>query len=110
MKDEVFIVNTARGELIDIEDLYNNLKTGKVRGAALDIMECESLTLFQRKDEANPKCADIVNITKKLFSMPNVIITPHIAYNTYETVNYLLEATFNNIRDNLKGMSSDRVC
>lgn len=110
MKDGVFIVNTARGELIDIEALYNNLKRGKVRGAALDVMECESLSLFQRKDETNPKCADIVNITKKLFSMPNVIITPHIAYNTYESVNYLLEATFNNIRDNLKGMSSDRIC
>lgn len=110
MKDGVFIVNTARGELIDIEALYNNLKSGKIRGAGLDVMECESLTLLQRKDETNPKCANIVNITKKLFSMSNVIITPHIAYNTYESVNYLLEATFNNIRDNLKGMSSDRVC
>ncbi len=42
--------------------------------------------------------------------MDNVIITPHIAYNTNDSVNYLLEKTFNNIRDYLKGLKTNRVC
>lgn len=115
MKDGVFIVNTARGELIDIEALHDNLQNGKIRAAALDVMECESLSIHPEEitsaiKKTNSKCVEIALITQKLFKMPNVIITPHIAYNTYETVNYLLEATFNNIRDNLKGMSTNRVC
>lgn len=115
MKDGVFIVNTARGELIDTEALYNNLKSGKVKAAALDVMECENLSFNPEEitrtiRKTKPMCVDAARLTRKLFKMPNVVITPHIAYNTCETVNYLLEATFNNIRDNLKGMSTNRVC
>ena len=42
--------------------------------------------------------------------MDNVIITPHIAYNTTQSVNYLLETSFNNVRDYVKGMYTNRVC
>ena len=49
-------------------------------------------------------------ITEKLLDMPNVLITPHLAYNTKEYINYVLEYTFNNIRDNIKGNYTNRVC
>ena len=42
MKDGVFKVNTARGELIDSIDLYDAIISGKVAGAALDVLECEN--------------------------------------------------------------------
>ena len=113
MKDGVYVVNTARGELLDIRALYNNLLSGKVRGAALDVMECEILNTDRPEEAYNntvSHCAEAAEITKKLFNLDNVIITPHLAYNTKESVNYLLEKTFNNIRDYLKGMYINRVC
>lgn len=115
MKDGVFIVNTSRGELIDIEALYNNLKTGKISGAALDVLECEYLSnqideLVSNANNHNPICVQTALITQKLFNMDNVIITPHIAYNTTQSVNYLLETSFNNVRDYVKGMYTNRVC
>ena len=115
MKEGVFIINTARGELIDIVALYENLVSGKVKGAALDVLECEYLAL--KKDivadeikESNEKCMASALITQKLLDMDNVIITPHIAYDTKESVHYLLEETFNNIRDYSKGMHTNQVC
>ena len=115
MKDGVYIINTARGELIDIKALYDNLQRGKVAGAGLDVLECEFLCTHsgELKDviqESSSNCVESALITQKLIEMPNVIITPHIAYNTNETVNYLLGETFNNIRDCMKGMNTNRVC
>ena len=114
MKDGVYIINTARGELIDIIALYDALRSGKVRGAALDVLECEYLAI--NSDEASDirnaseKCKTNALVTQKLLDMKNVIITPHIAYNTTESIYYLLEKTFNNIRDFYKGIHQDRVC
>lgn len=114
MKDGVFIVNTARGELIDIKALYDNLITGKVRAAALDVLECEFISMHKGDpteiiELSDTNCVESALIAPKLFKLNNVIITPHIAYNTVEAVNYILTVTFNNIRDNLKGMSTNRI-
>lgn len=115
MKDGVYIVNTARGELLDIKALYDNLIKGKVKAAALDVLECEFLSTHPGEltnviENSNSNCVETALITQKLFKMDNVIITPHIAYNTNDSVNYLLEKTFNNIRDYLKGLKTNRVC
>ncbi len=115
MKDGVFIINTARGELIDIMALYENLVNGKVKGAALDVLECEYLALkkdiaAEEINDSEEKCVASALITQKLLDMDNVIITPHIAYDTKESVHYLLEETFNNIRDYSKGLHTNQVC
>lgn len=115
MKDGVYFINTARGELLDIKALYDNLKKGKVKAAALDVMECEYLSTHPGELSHAIKCSDAhcveaALVTQKLFNMDNVIITPHLAYNTHDSLNYLLEKTFNNIRDYLKGMNTNRVC
>ena len=73
MKDGVYIVNTARGELLDIVALYENLLSGKVQGAALDVLECEYLAVKQDNvvDDikvANAKCVTSALITQKLLS------------------------------------------
>jgi D-3-phosphoglycerate dehydrogenase len=67
MKDGVFIINTARGKVIDENVLIKALKSGKVKAAALDVFEKEPL----RVD--NPLC-----------SMDNVILTPHLAASNLE--------------------------
>ena len=115
MKQGVYIINTARGELIDIVALYENLISGKVKGAALDVLECEYLSvnndnLVDEIRDSDGRCIASALLTQKLLDMDNVIITPHIAYNTKESVNYLLEETFNNIRDFSKGMHTNQVC
>jgi Lactate dehydrogenase and related dehydrogenases len=67
MKDGVVIVNTARGELINLPDFVEALETGKVFAAGLDVLETEPI------EPDNP-----------LLKFPNVYIVPHIGgYGTY---------------------------
>lgn len=114
MKKGVYIVNTARGELINTMELYENLIDKKVSGAALDVLECEHLSINNQSPEdlktSDSKCVTNALINEKLLSLNNVIITPHIGYNTKESVDLLLETTFNNIRDYSKGIHDNRVC
>lgn len=62
MKKTAYIINTARGAIINEKALIKALKTGKIAGAALDVLEKEP-----------------VNSNNPLLKMDNVIITPHIA-------------------------------
>lgn len=114
MKTGVIIINTARGELIDISALYENLLTEKIKGVALDVLECEYLTLSNDDlsdiKNIDSKCVTSALLTTKLLSMKNVIITPHIAYNTEESIEKLLSTTFNKIKDYYKGIHSNRIC
>ncbi len=71
MKDNVVFINTARGGLVNYDDLTEALKSGKVASAALDVFSEEP--------------ADLNN---ELFSLDNVTVTPHIAGATRDTVIY----------------------
>ena len=66
MKKGAFVVNTARGAIIDEHDLVNFLRTGHLAGAGLDVFDNEP------------------NINPELIGMGNVILTPHIASATWE--------------------------
>ena len=66
MKDGVRIVNCARGGIIDEEALYNAIESGKVAGAALDVMEEEPF------------------VGNRLLDLPQVIATPHLGASTVE--------------------------
>ncbi len=67
MKKSAFLINTARGPIVDETALVKALKTGEIAGAGLDVFECEPLIA------CNPKQ------TKELRSLKNVILTPHTA-------------------------------
>ena len=114
MKEGVYIINTARGELVDVVALYENLINGKVKGAALDVLECENIPfsgdILPDIKNSNSKCLTSALVTEKLMGCKNVILTPHIAYNTKEAVETLLETSFNSIKDYAKGMNTNRVC
>lgn len=73
MKDGVIIINTGRGPLVDQEALTRALQSGKVRAAGLDVYETEPFC-----DTENP-----------LMKMENVVLTPHIAYQTEESFDEL---------------------
>jgi len=65
MKDGAFIINLARGEIIDEDALYEGCKSGKLLGAALDVFPHEPYT-------------------GKLLELDNVYMTPHIGGSTKE--------------------------
>lgn len=82
MKDGVIIVNAARGMLIDTEALVDGLNSGKVGFAALDIFENEKgLYYLSFQDKVlNNRDFHLLN------GMPNVMLSPHMAFYTDEAV------------------------
>lgn len=104
MKPNSYLVNTARGELIDTKALYKALTEGKIKGAALDVVECEELfnPVNSYLDSAENNCSECLKktlINHLLASLDNVIVTPHIAYNTKEAAERILQMTVQNIRE-----------
>ncbi len=114
MKDGVYIINTSRGELIDTGALYENIRNGKIKGAALDVLECEYINYEQDEitnvvKTASETCLENVIITDKLMQFDNVIITPHIAYNTKESVINILNSIFTSIKNHFNGEHTNRI-
>jgi D-3-phosphoglycerate dehydrogenase len=78
-KKDIYILNTARGKCLNTEHLVKNLKTGKVKGACLDVLEYETVS-FESLALANlPE--PFIELTK----MKNVVLTPHIAGWSYQS-------------------------
>ncbi|TDX03320.1 D-isomer specific 2-hydroxyacid dehydrogenase family protein [Kribbella sp. VKM Ac-2566] len=78
LKPGAFVVNTGRGALLDTEALVDALESGRLGGAALDVLEGEEGIFYaDRRDE--PVESDLLLRLQKL---PNVIISPHTAYYT----------------------------
>ncbi len=79
-KKNIYIINTARGKVLKTEDIVKNLKSGKVLGAALDVLEYEQ-TSFENlhSDEKLP------DAFQYLIKSNKVVLTPHIAGWTHES-------------------------
>ena len=86
MKDGVIILNTGRGPLIEEQDLYEALESGKVAAAAMDVMSSE------------PVKADNILLKAK-----NCIITPHIAWASKECRQRIVDCTVENVKAYLAG-------
>lgn len=86
MKASAYLINTARGGIIDEMALYDALTSGKLAGAGLDV--------FAQEPPAVPN---------PLFELPNVIVAPHVAGVTWEAVDRMSEQTARNILSVLDG-------
>lgn len=103
MKKGAYLINAARGEIVDTKDLYDAIVTNKISGAALDVIECEETLCQLRKkcsnhDSLRDNCLKKFFFIQKLLQLPQVIITPHVAYNTLEAQTRILEMTLENIQ------------
>ncbi|OIJ17516.1 hydroxyacid dehydrogenase [Anaerobacillus alkalilacustris] len=86
MKKEAFIINTARGAVINEKALIKALQEEKVAGAAIDVVEQEP-----------------INLDNPLLKMENVIINPHVAWYSEEAQEELKRKTAQNVVDVLSG-------
>jgi D-3-phosphoglycerate dehydrogenase len=86
MKSSAYLINTARGGIIDEAALYVALTSGQLAGAGLDV--------FAQEPPLVPNA---------LFELPNVIIAPHVAGVTWEAVDRMSEQTARNILSALDG-------
>jgi glycerate dehydrogenase len=86
MKPTAFIINTSRGPIIKEIDLIEALQNGIIAGAALDVQDPEPPELN------NP-----------LFTMDNVILTPHIGWKCFESRQRLINLLKNNIKSYIEG-------
>lgn len=87
MKDGAFIINTARGGLIEEEALYEALCEGKIAAAALDVLVDEPPS----------------EIGKKLIELKNTVITGHSSYVSMEASDQQIRMTAKNVSEFLKG-------
>jgi len=78
-KKNIYVINTARGKCLNSDDLVKNLKSGKVIGACLDVLEYES-TSFENID-----ITALTDSMQYILKSDQVILTPHIAGWTHES-------------------------
>jgi glyoxylate reductase len=90
MKKTAFLINTARGNVVNEADLAKALKTNQIAGAALDVYENEPLP------RASP-----------LLQMKNVVLSPHIGSATFQTRSKMAQVAAKNLLDVLAGKEPD---
>lgn len=106
IKPGSYLINTARGGIVETEALIYALKEGILKGIALDVLEEETeikeeLEILVREDL---RSQDIKTLWHDhiLMKMPNVLITPHNAFNSKEAVERILKTTIENIKSFLE--------
>ena len=92
MKDGAMIINTSRGPLVVEKDLMEALNSGKLAGAALDVVSAEPIEL-----------------TNELFKAKNCLITPHIAWAPKESRSRLMNTAVENLNAFLTGTPQNVV-
>ncbi len=112
MKDGAILVNTARGGVVDSAALVTALREGRLGGACLDVLESEEL--IGEEAELLSSDYDIDSLrglvqSHALLKLPNVIITPHNAFNSEEACRRIIHTTLDNIHSFLEGEPTNIV-
>ena len=95
MKEGALIINTGRGGLIETSALIDQLKSGHIGGAGLDVYEEEEEFFF--KDMSAKVLTD--DILARLLTFPNVILTSHQGFLTEEALSNIAHTTLQSIKD-----------
>jgi D-lactate dehydrogenase len=102
IKKGAYLVNTARGELIDTKALLAALADGTLAGVGVDVLEAE-------RSLKTGVTSEIVTEDMALVNLPNVIATPHIAFYTQEAVAEINKTTIQNIISFVAGTPQNLV-
>ncbi len=86
MKRGAYLINTARGAIVETGALVSALKRGLLAGAGIDVLE----------EEVELRAGDM-GPASELIAMPNVILTPHNAFNSKEALLRIVDTTIDNI-------------
>lgn len=101
MKNGSYLINTARGSVVDTKALVKALQQKHLAGAALDVLEGEKELQEEvellAEDHLDDELWTTLVADHALIDMPNVIVTPHIAFNTIEAKQEITQITKNNI-------------
>jgi D-lactate dehydrogenase len=113
MKPTAYLINTARGEIVDTQALVQALTEKKLAGAALDVLEGErdlhdEVALLGTEQGTIDTWKTLI-ADHALIDMPNVIVTPHIAFNTREAKREILDITLKNIQSFAQGEEINRI-
>jgi D-lactate dehydrogenase len=108
-----FLINTARGGLVDTEALLFGLEQGVFSGVGLDVLEEENLIKEERQLFGN-HCLNHTTLKTLyydhvLMKQDNVVITPHNAFNSVEALHMILDVTSTSILDFLQGKIENTV-
>ncbi|MFA6077571.1 MAG: hydroxyacid dehydrogenase [Candidatus Paceibacterota bacterium] len=113
MKKTAILVNTSRGPIIDTQALVKALKDGTIAGAGLDVLEEEAVIKdemeFLKKGSGEGHDLKTIVANHVLIDLPNVVMTPHNAFNTGEALRRILDTTVENIKNYLAGTPSNVV-
>jgi len=106
------VLNTARGGIIDPEALIEALRGGRLGGAGLDVLEAENA--IAEEAEILSSAYDLQTLRSivgnhALLAMPNVIITPHVAFNSEQAVRRIVDTTLENVHAFLAGRPQNVV-
>lgn len=103
-KSGAYIINTARGALIDPEALVWGLQNNHLAGVGLDVLEDENLIQNHEQIISCNECQIKTTLLNEIIiDHPNSIITPHNAFNSAESLKRIIDATINNIKSFSEG-------
>ncbi len=113
MKEGSFLINTARGAVVETDALFKALSSGRLAGAGLDVLEEESelkeeAELLSKNAIPEEKYKDILE-DHLLISLPQVLVTPHMAFFTKEAVASIRQTTLDNINAFIKDAPQNQV-
>ncbi len=106
-KNGAYLINTARGEIVETEALIDALKDGRLAGAGIDVLEGERKLKEEKKLlSSGGLSADHLKLiaqNHELINMTNVIVTPHIAFFSAEAEAEIVRSAADNIGSFVKG-------
>ncbi len=113
VKKGAYLINTARGGLVETEALIQGLKKNILAGAGLDVLEEECFIKEEKEllTKSFQKKCDLKTVLQNHFLLnhPKVLITPHNAFNSQEALIRILDVTIQNILSFLKGKPTNLV-
>ncbi|MFH1473235.1 MAG: NAD(P)-dependent oxidoreductase [bacterium] len=112
-KPGAYLINTARGELVETDALVQALASGTLAGAGLDVLESErplkeEMTLLAKGGEGLKDWKTLYE-NQVILDMPQVVITPHIAFCSREAKHEIERVTVENIKAFLSGKPQNQI-